>query len=286
VVKPLGLSASQGVIRVDDGADVAATVDRVRAIASRAGAPDGRVLVEEYIAGYEVAVEAMLGDGDLVPLSVLDKPDPLVGPYFEETMFVTPTRHPEAVRDDLVAVVQQAATALGLVEGPVHAEARVGPKGVTLLEVAARPIGGLCSRALEFGVFGASLETVLVRHALRLPQSGLDPAAPASGVLMIPIPRSGRLAEVGGVDRAQEVDGITGIEITIPLGAKVRALPEGNRYLGFIFARGHSPAAVEQALRTAHNRLTVSITGPQPIGDLSSSADGNSEEGAGEEDRR
>ncbi len=259
IIKPVSLSASQGVIRVDDADGVEPVVEQVRRIA-RAMGRDSTLLVEEFIPGPEVALEAMLADGQLIPLAILDKPDPLDGPYFEETMLVTPSRHPAEAQDSIVSVVAAAAAALGLREGPVHAEARVGPDGVRILEVAARPIGGLCSRALEFGMFGASLETVLVRHALRLPQGGLDAAAPASGVMMIPIPKAGRLASVSGIDEARSVAGITGVEITVPLGERLRPLPEGNRYLGFIFARALQPLAVEDALRQAHGVLKIEVT--------------------------
>ncbi len=259
IIKPVSLSASQGVIRVDDADGVESVVEQVRRIASAMGR-DSTLLVEEFIPGPEVALEAMLADGHLIPLAILDKPDPLDGPYFEETMLVTPSRHPAEAQDSIVSVVAAAAAALGLREGPVHAEARVGPDGVRILEVAARPIGGLCSRALEFGMLGASLETVLVRHALRLPQGGLDAAAPASGVMMIPIPKAGRLASVSGIDEARDVAGITGVEITVPLGERLRPLPEGNCYLGFIFARALQPLAVEEALRQAHGVLKIEVT--------------------------
>ena len=258
VIKPVSLSASQGVIRVDAPADVESVVNRVQRIAGAMGR-DSTLVVEKFIPGPEVALEAMLADGELVPLAILDKPSPLDGPYFEETMFITPSLHATETQDSIVSVVAAATEALGLREGPVHAEVRLGPDGVRILELAARPIGGLCSRALEFGMLGASLETVLVRHALRLPQGGLDAAAPASGVMMIPIPSAGRLAAMVGVEEARGVAGITGVEITVPLGERLRPLPEGNRYLGFIFARALDPAAVEAALQQAHGVLRIEI---------------------------
>jgi hypothetical protein len=259
VIKPVSLSASQGVIRVDRPGDLDETAQRVRHIAAESGRSDATLLVEEYVPGAEVALEAMVADGKLIPLAMLDKPDPLDGPYFEETMFITPSRHSPATQDAIVHVVDAATAALGLAEGPVHAEARLGPAGVRMLELAARPIGGLCSRALEFGMLGSSLETVLVRHALRLPQGGLDPAAPASGVMMIPVPREGQLGAIAGLDAARGVAGVTGVEITVPPGEQLRPLPEGNRYLGFIFARGLDPEAVEESLRRAHHALSIDV---------------------------
>ena len=259
VVKPVSLSASQGVIRADDPAAAAAAADRIRAILADAGEdPAGRLLVERYVPGVEVAVEALLEESALRVLAVFDKPDPLDGPYFEETIYVTPSRLPAPVLDALGAAIGAAARALGLVEGPVHAEARIADGGVVVLELAARSIGGLCSRALRFGV-GVSLEELILRHALRLPLDGLRREPAASGVMMLPIPADGVLREVRGLEAARAVAGVAGLEITVARGKRVRPLPEGDRYLGFVFARGLTPAVVENALREAHRRLDVVI---------------------------
>ena len=260
VVKPVSLSASRGVIRADNRDQAAAAAVRCRAILDDAGRPDDEpMLVERYIPGDEVAVEGMLKNGTLEVLAILDKPDPLVGPFFEETMFVTPSRHSEQAQVAIADVVAAATEAIGLVEGPIHAELRLDGEQPYMLEIAARPIGGLCSRALSFGVFGASLETVLLRNALRLPQGGLDPLAPAAGVMMLPIPRRGRRGSVAGREDALRVPGITGLEITVAEGAVVVPLPEGNRYLGFLFSRGPTPEDAEQSLRKAYSLLDIAI---------------------------
>jgi biotin carboxylase len=259
VVKPLALSGSRGVIRADDAGAVRAAAARVRAILAAAGEPaDAPLLIESYLPGAEVAVEALLDDGRLRVLAIFDKPDPLEGPYFEETLYVTPSRLPAATQAAIERAAAAAARALGLREGPVHAELRADGGRVTVLELAARSIGGLCSRALRFGA-GVSLEAVILRHALGLDVDELRPGAAASGVMMLPIPRSGTLQAVGGQDEARAVEGIEGLEITIPVGRPVAALPEGDRYLGFLFARGESPAAVEASLRAAHAHLDVRI---------------------------
>jgi biotin carboxylase len=259
VVKPLALSGSRGVIRADDAGAVRAAAARVRAILAAAGEPaDAPLLIESYLPGAEVAVEALLDDGRLRVLAIFDKPDPLEGPYFEETLYVTPSRLPAATQAAIERAAAAAARALGLREGPVHAELRADGGRVTVLELAARSIGGLCSRALRFGA-GVSLEAVILRHALGLDVDELRPGAAASGVTMLPIPRSGTLQAVGGQDEARAVEGIEGLEITIPVGRPVAALPEGDRYLGFLFARGESPAAVEASLRAAHAHLDVRI---------------------------
>ena len=211
--------------------------------------------------GAEVAVEGLLRAGSLEPLAVFDKPDPLEGPYFEETIFTTPSR----LTDEIVAAVTDttadACAALGLREGPIHAELRIDGERAWMLELAARSIGGLCSRSLRFGL-GVSLEEVILRHALGLPLGDLRREAAAAGVMMLPIPRAGVLSEVRGQDAARAVPGIEGLEISIGRDRPVRPLPEGDRYLGFLFARGETPAQVEHALRAAHERLEIDLAEP------------------------
>jgi len=255
VVKATSLSGSRGVIRADDAAALDAALQRVRAIAGDGGG----VIVESYVPGAEVAVEGLLVGGELHVLAIFDKPDPLEGPYFEETIYVTPSRHPEATQTAIGDTVADACRAIGLVEGPIHAELRLPPDAApVLLEVAARSIGGLCSRTLRFGA-GISLEEVILRHALGVPLGELERERQASGVMMIPIPRVGVLREVGGLDDARGVEGVVGLEITVPRGQRVQTLPEGDRYLGFIFAAGTTPDDVEASLRAAHQALRIDI---------------------------
>lgn len=250
VIKPVSLSASRGVIRADDPVAAATALARVRSIV------DGPFIVEEYVPGFEVALEGLLRAAHLEVLAVFDKPDPLEGPYFEETIYVTPSRLAPHVLASIERVTADAAAALGLVEGPVHAELRIDRERVVMLELAARSIGGLCSRSLRFGA-GISLEEVVLRHALGLPLADLRREAMAAGVMMIPIPRAGTLEAVHGQDDALAVPGVVGLEITVAPGRPVQPLPEGDRYLGFIFARGSTPDAVEDALRAGHACLDI-----------------------------
>jgi biotin carboxylase len=256
VVKPVSRSASQGVIRVDDALQAAAAGIRIRAIVGDGPEP---LLVERFVPGAEVAVEGLLLGGRLEVLAVFDKPDPMDGPFFEETIYVTPSRQPASVLADLEATVARAAAALGLREGPVHAELRIGTAGaLMILELAARSIGGLCARALRFGA-GVSLEEVIIRHALGLGLDGLARETQASGVMMLPIRSAGVLDRVSGQERALAIDGVVGVEISIASGRPVVPLPEGDRYLGFVFARGPTAQDLEDALRRAEACLEVRL---------------------------
>jgi len=259
VVKPVSLSGSRGVIRADDAHAAEAAARRIRAILGCAGEDaDGPLLVERYVPGAEVAVEGLLRAGRLELLAVFDKPDPLEGPYFEETIYVTPSRHGDAALRRIERLTQAAADALGLREGPIHAELRLDGERTTLLELAARSIGGLCSRALRFGA-GGSLEQLILRHALGLGLDDLRRESAASGVMMLPIARAGVLVAVRGREEALAVPGIVGLETTVVPGREVVPLPEGDRYLGFLFARAGTPGEVELALREAHSRLDIDI---------------------------
>lgn len=266
VVKPTRRSGSQGVMRADTPAELVATVGRLgRLLVQVTGHPGPHpILVESFIPGFEVALEGLLDGGQLHVLALFDKPDPLDGPFFEETIYVTPSRLPAGTQQAIAACAAQAAAALGLRQGPVHAELRVNAAGPWLVEVAGRSIGGLCSRILRFGVDeaageGASLEALILRQAAGLPLPPLNREAAARGVMMIPIPAGGLLRRVAGLAEAKALPGIDDVEITAPLNNLLRPLPEGDSYLGFIFARGDSPGRVEAALRQAHQQLDFTI---------------------------
>lgn len=264
VLKPLGLSASRGVIRADDEFDFTTAFERIRAILEqheivRLGEEhNGFIQVETYIPGKEFALEGLVCDGTLKVLAIFDKPEDLSGPFFEETIYVTPSREPVEVQRALIATTQRAVTALGLANGPVHAEMRYNERGVWMLEAAGRPIGGLCARALRFGD-GMPLEELLLRFAVGEDVSAMEREHAASGVMMIPIPNSGVYDSVSGVEEAAAVPDITDVVITAKKGQALRKLPEGAAYLGFLFARADTPDAVERALREAHRKLKFSI---------------------------
>ena len=256
VVKPLDRAASQGVIRADDAASVTAAVSRVRRIIGSETAP---LIVEAYTPGPEVAVEGLIHDGELEVLALFDKPDTPEGPYFPETILVTPSRLSEDIQAECRRVAAAAVRSLGLVSGPVHIELKADGDRVVVLEVAARSIGGLCSRSLGFGLMGATLETLILRNALGLERPRLRRQPRASGVLMISIPHAGTLVGVEGVGETRQIEGVTGVDLTVPPGTEIAPPPEGDRYLGFVFARGETPEAVEAALRRAAKTLVVTV---------------------------
>jgi biotin carboxylase len=292
VLKPTTLNGSRGVMRADDPAQFVAFGLRLARLLQREfGAAEHPFLVEAFLPGREVALEGMLdapgADGaarppQLTVLALFDKPDPLDGPFFEETIYVTPSRLPAGVQTEIARCAAAAAAAIGLRTGPIHAELRVNDAGPWMLEIAGRSIGGLCGRTLRFGFEGKggmSLEELIVRQACGLPwreavtgegrKGGADPVrgadpgivsrACASGVMMIPIPEAGQLRAIEGVAAAQAVEGIESVEISVGLHHAVTPLPEGESYLGFIFARGETPAAVEASLRAAHAELRFTI---------------------------
>ena len=264
VLKPLGLSGSRGVIRADSPEACAAAYDRISALLARVDVRAARtglenvVLVERFIPGREFAVEGVLTDGNLQVFAIFDKPDPLDGPFFEETIYVTPSSLGPASQARVASTIQQATDAIGLWHGPVHAECRVGPDGIFVLEVAARPIGGLCSKALRFAD-RSSLEHVLLRHAIGEDVSRARLEAKAAAVMMIPIPKRGMLRRVDGEDQARGVRDVDDVRVTARLGQLLEPLPEAGSYLGFIFARAASTVDAEAAVRAAHARLSFTI---------------------------
>jgi biotin carboxylase len=265
VLKPLGLSASRGVIRANNRAEFIAAFERIAALVAdpdiaRLHDDQNRFLqVEDFIQGRELALEGILLDGRLRVLALFDKPDPLDGPFFEETIYVTPSRASDEIQAEIERATQRAIRAIGLTRGPVHAEMRINQHGVWMLEVAARPIGGLCARVLP------GLQELILRHAAGEDVSSFPMRADAAGVMMIPIPREGIYAGMDGLDEARRVSGVEDVIITAKPGQKLVPLPEGNSYLGFIFARAKSPAEAEGALRSAHQKLRFEIAAALPV---------------------
>lgn len=271
VLKPLGLSGSRGVIRADSVQEARAAEARIRALlarpevrALRAGLED-TILIEGFVSGPEFALEGVLTRGQLQVFTIFDKPDPLEGPFFEETIYLTPSSLEPAVQRAVHAEIEHAARALGLWHGPVHAEFRPTSGGIFVLEIAARPIGGLCARVLRFNDGTVSLEDVLLRHAAGEDVSSVEREAGAAGVMMIPIPRAGLLKAVRGEDAARAVEGVTSVHVTAKMDQLVEPLPEAGSYLGFIFAAAPTAAAADRSLREAHARLEFVLQAPLPV---------------------
>ncbi|MBT8208851.1 MAG: ATP-grasp domain-containing protein [Acidimicrobiia bacterium] len=257
VVKPASRSASEGVIRADDVDALESAYERTRRLVGDS-AP---LIVETFMPGREVALEALLRQGELTPLSLFDKPDPMDGPYFAETILISPSRLAPHLQRRVKQAAGDACRALGLEEGPVHIEFRVSDDGVPgLIELAARPIGGMCGRAIRFSVLSVPLEEILLRAALGRSIGSIEPSSAATGVYMLNAPQTGTFVNVSGVAQALEVPGIIEVTITAARGSTVTALPDGGSYLGFVFARAATPHAVEVALRAGQSKLRTHIT--------------------------
>jgi biotin carboxylase len=268
VIKPTVLSGSRGVMRADDALSFATAFARLaRLLAS----PEVRELhdsesdviqIERYIPGDEYAVEGVMEQGQLRTLAIFDKPDPLEGPFFEETIYVTPSRAPMPVQQRISQTIAASVRALGLYHGPIHAECRVNDNGVHVIEVAARPIGGLCAEALKFVKDEGprvGFEELLLRHAMGESLAGWTREPEASAVMMIPIPKGGVYRKVEGLEAARAIPGIDNVQITAKPDQKLVPLPEGSSYLGFIFAHGATAKEAERAVRDAHARLSFRI---------------------------
>ena len=264
VLKPTFLSASQGVIRANSADEFVNAFKMITDIISnptnkkKSLEMKDQILIEDYIPGTEVAVEGMLHDGEFRLIAIFDKPDPLDGPYFIETIYTTPSRYPEHVKAEIVKATTDAITALGLRHGPAHAEMRINDCGAWILEIAARSIGGLCSRALKFSG-GISLEELILRHAIGEDTHQIERELSSAGVMMMPVTKSGILKKVKNVESARKIPGIEDVVITIAPEQELEPLPFGAKYLGFIFARGESPEFVEHAIRVAFDSIEVVI---------------------------
>ncbi len=262
VIKPLSLSASRGVIRANDAAEFVQACRRIDSIleyTGQSGYERNQVLVEAYLDGAEFAVEGIIIAGEFHLLMIFDKPEPLIGPFFEETYYLTPSQLESAQIQELINEVSRCCHAYNLTHGPVHAEARITQTGVVLLELAARTIGGQCGQLIEFSTCQKLEELVI------LGMCGIKPELPSSvesaGVLMIPVAKSGLLKRVEGMTDALQVEFIRDIEIHIQAGYELIPLPEGSSYLGFIFAQAPSYQQTYDALKKAYDKLNF-VTQP------------------------
>lgn len=267
VLKPLFLSASRGVVRANNEKEFSQAFELNKkilegtSVKQRGGKLSESILVESYIPGDEVALEGILNDEELIALAVFDKPDKLEGPYFEETIYVTPSRKAPEVIQKCWAEVEAAVNALKLKAGPIHVELRITEGEPWVVDIAPRSIGGYCSKALEFEG-GIMLEEIILRQSLGMDIAEISREEQASGVMMIPIPKSGTLMGIKGLADAREVDNIENIIISITPGQTLLAAPNGSRYLGFIFSRAETPGEVEESVRIAHSKLNFDI---QPL---------------------
>jgi hypothetical protein len=261
VAKPAMLSASRGVIRCDNPGELSRALKRIHSLLYSEGKlGEDVVLVEDYIDGLEYAVDGLLKRGRLQVLAIFEKPGPMAGPFFEETIYLTPPRLSHKVTGQVIGSLEILCRKLGICEGALHAELRINSSGVWFLEIAGRTVGGRCGRILEFQT-GCSLEELVLANAARLP-AAVGESTGSSGVMMIPVTQGGVLRRVEGISAARREPGIVDVEIDVREGQILVPWPEGCAYPGFIFARAGTVADVERALRAAHRCLNF-VLAPQ-----------------------
>lgn len=261
VLKPLMLSGSRGVIRADNASQfltAATTIEQILAASHYEEYEQQHFLVEEFLVGEEIAIDGFMQDGKFIPLALFDKPEPLNGPYFEESYYITPGPYSREYQQAIIDELTRCCDAYGLTHGPVHAEARLTDKGVFLLEMASRTIGGQCAQIIEY-VIGVPLEELIIQM-MCLESVKLTRSSDHAGVLMIPIRQKGILKRVEGLLQARQVNHITNLEIHIQPGYELVPLPQGNSYLGFIFARAKTFGDTLESLREAHTKLRFITT--------------------------
>lgn len=256
VLKPLMLSGSRGVIRADNPQQFILAAKTIQRILTKQPCDEyesQHFLIEQFLKGDEIAIDGFMQDGKFILLSLFDKPEPMNGPYFEESYYITPGRQSEQLQQDIIEEVSKCCRAYGLTHGPIHAEARITEKGIFLIEMASRTIGGQCAQLIEY-VLAKKLEEIIIRLLCFEPMQ-LQTNNQYAGVLMIPITQTGVLKRVEGLLQARQVKHVSNIEIHIQPGYELIPLPEGSSYLGFIFASADSFDKTWQALQQAHHLL-------------------------------
>lgn len=271
VVKPCRGSASQGVIRANDEHTLRQAYRRLRRIIrdhelDNGGRPPSAHLVERYLPGSELSCELLLQYGAPEVITEFGKPLPLTGPYFEESIYLTPPALGAALRREVHELSMAAAKALGFYHGPAHCEIRLTPDGPKVLEIAGRLLGGACAGSFRDRL-GEDLDALLLRSALgeriTLPAPADD--APTVGALMIPVPGEGRVVAVRGDDGARRVPGVRDVSLQTEPGEIVVPFPEQACYaVGFVSASGPDEAAVVGSLGQAAAQISLELTPLRP----------------------
>lgn len=259
VVKPSKGSGSIGVTKAQNQQELTKSLITVQDVIAKMTISNQCIVVEEYIPGVEFAVDILVTDGKLHVLVIFEKPDPLVGPFFAETIYVTPPHLTDSQLEALHSVIQKCIRALSINNGPLHLELRLTSANDWVpIDIASRSIGGNCSNALAFAS-NTSLEELIIQNALGLEVINTQRERRASGVYMIPAETLGTLVAVHGVEAALKVRFVEDIQITVKPGTKTVPLPFDNQYLGFIFAKAPGAKTVEKALRTARALLEIEV---------------------------
>ena len=213
---------------------------------------DQDLVIEEYIDGKEYALEGTIINSELKKIVIFDKPVEYKHPYFEESIYITPSELSSEAEKRVVSIVDKACKKIGLEDGPVHVEFKINENQIFIIEINPRMIGGLCSRCLSFGLFKVSLEEIILHAFMNNELKNIELLNNYVGVLMIPTPKSGKFISINKKE-LENIQNISNVEITVPEGSDLLEPPYGDKYLGFAFSQGIDKKTVNESLLTAMN---------------------------------
>jgi hypothetical protein len=211
---------------------------------------ENELIIEEFIEGDEYAFEGILIDSKLSKFVVFEKPLAFVEPYFEESIYITPSNLSNEIIESVHKRLQKACQKLGLTNGPIHAEFKISNNEVFLIEINPRMIGGLCSRCLSFGLFKQSLEELILLSFSTGKFKKVELLSNYVGVLMLPVPKSGKFISINH-NEIMKIENVSSVDITVSKNTLLQMPPNGERYLGFVFSQGENKSVVMRALESA-----------------------------------
>ena len=247
VLKPIYGTASKSVLKINN---VEKNKEQIEKLMQDCFDQD--LVIEEYIDGKEYALEGTIINSELKKIVIFDKPVEYKHPYFEESIYITPSELSSEAEKRVVSIVDKACKKIGLEDGPVHVEFKINENQIFIIEINPRMIGGLCSRCLSFGLFKVSLEEIILHAFMNNELKNIELLNNYVGVLMIPTPKSGKFISINK-EELEKIPNISNVEITVPEGSDLLEPPYGDKYLGFAFSQGIDKKTVNESLLTAMN---------------------------------
>ncbi len=247
VLKPIYGTASKSVLKINN---VEKNKEQIEKLMQDCFDQD--LVIEEYIDGKEYALEGTIINSELKKIVIFDKPVEYKHPYFEESIYITPSELSSEAEKRVVSIVDKACKKIGLEDGPVHVEFKINENQIFIIEINPRMIGGLCSRCLSFGLFKVSLEEIILHAFMNNELKNIELLNNYVGVLMIPTPKSGKFISINK-EELENIPNISNVEITVPEGSDLLEPPYGDKYLGFAFSQGIDKKTVNESLLTAMN---------------------------------